>query len=113
MANIKKASADKRERTTYMVIPRNQDTYDEKFAIANGRKIPFEVPVSLTQREVDALKHQKEAFQVDNQLTVYDAMDKYQCDQAAAAKIVAAQAQHKEIGGKTIKWRAKYILQSA
>ena len=31
----------------------------------------------------------------------------------AAAKIVAAQAQHKEIGGKTIKWRSKYILQAA
>jgi len=113
MANVKKATVDKKERSSYLVIPRNQTTYDEKFAIANGRKIPFEVVVSLTQREVKALEHQREPFQVDNHLTVYDAMDKYQCDQAAATKIVAAQAQHKEIGGKTIKWRQKYIVQAA
>jgi len=112
MANIKKAMTDKKSQR-YMIIPRNQDTYDEKYAIANGRKVPFEVPITLSQKEVDSLEHQKEAFQVDNQLTVMDAMDKYQVDQKKAATIVAAQASHKEIGGKTIKWRSKYILQAA
>ncbi len=113
MANVKKSDTDKKTREKYMIIPRNQDTYDEKYCIANGRKLPFETPLMLTRKEVETLEHQKEAFQVDNQLTVMDAMDKYQCDQAAAAKIVAAQAQHKEIGGKTIKWRSKYILQAS
>ncbi len=112
MANIKKSMSDKKAQR-YMVIPRNQDTYEEKYAIANGRKVPFETPITLSDKEVKSLEHQKEAFQVDNVLTVYDVMEKYQCDQGAAAKIVAAQAQHKEIGGKTIKWRGKYILQAS
>jgi len=112
MANIRKAKTDIKSQR-YMVIPRNQDTYEEKYAIANGRKVPFETPITLSAKEVKSLEHQKEPFQVDNVLTVYDVMEKYQCDQAAAAKIVAAQATHKEIGGKTIKWRAKYILQAA
>ncbi len=112
MANVKKAMSDMKAQR-YMVIPRNQDTYEEKYAIANGRKVPFETPITLSAKEVKSLEHQREAFQVDNVLTVYDVMDKYQCDQAAAAKIVAAQATHKEIGGKTIKWRQKYILQAS
>ncbi len=112
MANIKKSMSDKKAQR-YMVIPRNQETYEEKYAIANGRKVPFETPITLSDKEVRSLEHQKEAFQVDNILTVYDAMEKYQCNQSEAAKIVAAQANHKEIGGKTIKWRAKYILQAA
>ena len=112
MANVKKAMSDMKAQR-YMIIPRNQDTYEEKYAIANGRKVPFETPITLSGKEVAALEHQKEAFQVDNILTVYDVMEKFQCDQSAAAKIVAAQSQHKEIGGKTIKWRSKYILQGA
>ena len=112
MANIKKADADKKMER-YMVIPRSQETYEEKYAIANGKKIPFETPLFISQKDKLTLEGQKEPFQVDNTLTVFDAMEKFQCDQAAAAKIVAAQATHKEIGGTTIKWRAKYILQSA
>ena len=112
MANVKKSMADNKSQR-YMIIPRTQDTYEEKYAIANGRKVPFETPLTLSSKEVKSLEHQKEAFQTDNHLTVYDAMEKYQVDQKKAATIVAAQAQHKEIGGKTIKWRSKYILQAA
>jgi len=111
MANIKKASNDKKPGK-YMIIPRDQNTYNEKFAVANGKKLPFETPITLSTADVKALEHQREPFQVDNQLTVMDAMDKYQVDQKKAAQIVQAQAQHPEIGGKTIKWRNKYIIQA-
>ena len=111
MANIKKASADKKPGR-YIIIPRDQNTYKEKFAVAGTRKLPFEVPVTLRPQDVAALEHQKEPFQVDIEMTIYDVMDKYQVDQKKAAQIMSAQSQHPEIGGKTIKWRSKYILQS-
>jgi len=111
MANVKKADGDKRDGK-YMIIPRSQTTYEEVFAVTNGKKFPFEIPVPLTHQDVLTLEGQKEPFQVDNVLTVPDAMEKFQCDQKKASEIVAAQSTHKEIGGKTIKWRAKYILQS-
>jgi hypothetical protein len=110
MANIKK---NKSRAGVYMIIPRDQSTYEEKFAVANMRKLPFETPVTLSDADVKVLEHQKEAFQTDNKMTVYEVMDKYQVDQKKAAQIVQAQAQHPEIGGKTIRWRSKYILQSA
>ena len=112
MANVKKAEADKKLQQ-YMIIPRSQSTYEERFAIANGKRLPFEVPLRLSQKDVDTLQGQKEPFQVDNIMTVPDAMEKFSCDQQKASEIVAAQSTHKEIGGKTIKWRAKYILQAA
>lgn len=111
MANIKKADADKKPQK-YIVIPRNQDTYTEGYAIANGRRIPFETPVTLREQDVLALKSQKEPFQTSEQMTVYEAMEKFQVDQAKAAQIVQAAARHPEMNGSTIKWREKYILQS-
>jgi hypothetical protein len=111
MANVKKAKADMKAGR-YIIIPRDQNTYNEKFAVVNGRKLPFEVPVMLKENDVKAVEHQKEPFQVDNQMTIYDVMDKFQVDQSKAAEIVQAQATHPEIGGKTIKWRSKYILQA-
>ena len=111
MANVKKSATDKKSGK-YIIIPRNQDTYEEKFAVANMRRLPFETPVTLSEADVKALENQKEPFQTDNKLTVYEAMDKYQVDQKKAAQIVQAQAQHPDIGGKTIKWRPKYLLQA-
>jgi hypothetical protein len=110
MANIKKSDKDIKP-SKYMIIPRNQATYEEKFAVVNGRKLPFETPVMLSVNDVKAIERQKEPFQVDSNLTVYEAMEKYQVDQKKAAQIVQAQSKVKDMG-KTIKWRSKYILQS-
>jgi hypothetical protein len=111
MANVKKAKTDMKPGK-YIIIPRNQNTYKEKFAIANTRRLPFETPVTLSAKDVQALEHQKEPFQTDVQMTVYEIMEKYQVDQKKASEIAAAQSQHPEIGGKKITWRSKYIIQS-
>jgi hypothetical protein len=111
MANVKKSDTDKKAGK-YIIIPRDQNTYDEKFAIANMRRLPFETPVTLSHQDVLALENQKEPFQMDNKMTVYEAMEKYQVNQKKAAEIVQAQSKHPEIGGKIIKWRSKYILQA-
>ncbi len=111
MANIKKAEKNTKPGR-YMIIPRNQDTYDEKFCIANGKRLPFEVPVSLSQRDVETLEKQKEPFKADSTMTIYDVMDKYSVPQEQAVKILEAQSKHPELNESTIKWRAKYIVQS-
>lgn len=111
MANVKKDGKDIKPQK-YIILPRNQSTYEEKFAIANGRKLPFETPVSLRAEDVEALENQKEPFQTTDSMTVYEAMEKFSVDQAKAAEIVKASAQHPEMAGSTIKWRSKYILQS-
>jgi hypothetical protein len=111
MANIKKSATDRKAKQ-YMILPRNQETYKEKFAVVGRKKLPFETPVTLTMAEVKTIEHQKEPFQEDKELTVYEVMEKYQVDQKKAAEIVQAQALHPEIGGKSIKWRSKYLLQA-
>lgn len=116
MAETKKAAAaktaDKLKRAQYLVIPRNQDTYNEKYAIANGKKCPFEVPVTLTGEQVEALKHQKEPFQTEESMTIYDVMEKFSVDQEKAAQIMKAQSVHKELNNSSIKWRNKYLVQA-
>jgi len=111
MANIKKSGNDTKPQK-YIIIPRNQDTYEEKFAIVNGRKLPFETPVSLRKNDVVALEQQKEPFQTTETMTVYEAMEKFSIDQAKASEIIKASAQHPEMSGSTIKWRSKYLLQA-
>ena len=111
MANIKKNVKDQKPGK-YIIIPRSQDTYEEKYAVANGKKLPFETPVVLSHRDVKTLEHQKEPFQADSKMTVYEVMDKYQVPQNEAAKILQAQAKSSSATGKTIKWRSKYIVQA-
>jgi hypothetical protein len=111
MANIKKPDADKKSGR-YIILPRNQETYEEKFAFANGKKLPFETPVTLDQNDVRTLENQKEPFKTDSQMTVFDIMDKYQVPQEKAVAILKAQAEHPELGTQTIKWRSKYLVQA-
>jgi len=110
MATPKKAEADIKPQR-YIILPRSQETYDDMFAIANGRKLPFETPVTLRKEDVEALEQQKEPFQTTDQMTVYEAMEKFSVDQAKAAEIVKAQQLHPEMNQSQIKWRNKYILQ--
>ncbi len=111
MANIKKSDTDTKPGR-YMIIPRNQDTYEEKFAIANGKKLPFETPLTLSRQDVQTLEKQKEPFKSDSKMTVLDIMDKYSVPQDKAVKIMQAQTKHPELNSSSIKWRSKYIVQS-
>ena len=111
MANIKKAEKDIKPQK-YIILPRDTNTYNEKMAIANGRRLPFETPVTLRPNDVKALNNQKEPFQTTDTMTIYEAMEKFSVDQEKAAEIVKAQQLHPEMSGSSIKWRSKYILQA-
>jgi hypothetical protein len=109
MANINKKV---KKEGKFVIIPRDQNTYKERFAVCNGKKLPFETPVVLSANDVAVLERQREPFQVDAQETVYSVMDKYQVDQKKAAQILQAQAQSNQGAGKKMTWRKKYILQA-
>ncbi len=111
MANIKTSDSKTKSRK-FIILPRDQETYNEKFAIANGRQLPFETPVTLRPDDVKAIENQKEPFQTSDQMTVYEAMEKFSVDQTKATEIVQAAAKHPEMTGAQIKWRPKYILQA-
>jgi len=112
MANIKKSSDNKDSKPArIMIVPRNQDTYEERFAIANGKRLPFEVPLSLSEKDILTLEKQKEPFKANNTMTVYDIMDKYGVPQDKAISILEAQNTHPDINGSSIKWRSKYVIQ--
>ena len=108
MANIKKGAT---KAGKYIVIPRSNETYQEKYAVANGKKIPFETPVMLSDNDVRALENQKEPMKANSNMTVYEVMDKYQVDQKKATQILRAQASEGNMGTR-IAWKAKYIVQA-
>ena len=46
-----------------MIIPRSDDVMAERFAIANGKRLPFETPVTVSDDDIKALKNQKVPYQ--------------------------------------------------
>lgn len=106
-----KTSGNDKKNSRYIILPRNQNTYEEMFAIANGKRLPFETPLTLSRQDVETLEKQKEPFKAESNMTVYDIMDKYAVNQEKAIKIMDAQKHHPELNESTIKWRQKYIVQ--
>jgi len=96
----------------YVIIPRSNDALKEKFAIANGKRLPFDTPLVLNKNDVLALEHQKEAIQGDPEVNVYKIMEEMKIPQAEANKI--AQARSSQTGmGSTIQWVKKYSVHKA
>jgi hypothetical protein len=108
LANIKTSESKNKARKA-IVIPRTNDGYKEKFAIANGKRISFERPCMLTPDDVKALENQKEPIQVSGGETVYDIMQKLQVDQKKAAAILANKQANNL--NNSISWKQKYIVQ--
>ena len=111
MANIKTTRSKEKQETEarrVIVIPRSNETYKEKFAVANGAKIPFETPVVLTPAQIKVIEMQKEPIKESGNETVYQIMDRLQIDQKKAAQIL----QQKRADGMDTRmaWKQKYIV---
>jgi hypothetical protein len=120
MANVKKAepTVNETKRKKYMVIARSPETMKEGYAIVNAggikaKRIPFETPVMLTDKEVAVIKRQRESIQVDAELTVYQIMEKYKMSQEKANRMIRQINSDKDMGGKRIDWVARYIVTPA
>ena len=90
------------------VIPTSNDTYDEQFAIVNGLKVPFEVPVKLTERQIKILEAQKEPYSAKKKMNVFELMDKMKISQEKANALMRA-TDANEMGSE-VKWRNKYVI---
>ena len=107
MANIKTGKSANKNRKV-IVIPRSNETYKEKYAVANGAKVPFETPVLLTPEQIRVIEMQKEPIKESGDETVYSIMDRLQVDQRKAAEIL----RQKQADGMNsrISWKQKYIV---
>ena len=97
----------------YIVIARSNETIKEGYAMAGARAIPFDTPVAMSDREVESVKRQKEAIQLDKQINVRELMEKHQISQAKANEMAKLIAENPEQGGKKIEFVPKYIVTPA
>ena len=112
-AGAAKAQQTREQPKAYIVIARNNETLKEGGAKAGFRDVPFDRPVLLTAKEVEALKRQREPIQIEKQVSVRELMEKHQIDQHKAiemAKLIEANPQQ---GGKSIEFVSKYIVTNA
>ena len=98
---------------SYIVIARNNETLKEGYAVCGQKRIPFDTPVALTEREVEVLKHQREAIQIERQVSVREIMEKHQIDQHKANEMAKMIQQSPDQGGKSIEFVSKYIVTTA
>ena len=104
-------STDKPRR--YIVVARSQDTIKEGYAFANGKRIPFETPVVLSDAQVATIKHQKEPIQVEKSVSVHEIMQQHQVSQTKASEMAKLIAENPDQGGKKIAYVNKYIVYPA
>jgi hypothetical protein len=109
------AAKSKSARKKYVIIARSTETIKERYACVNAggvviKRIPFETPVYLTDKEVAALKNQRESIQVDAPINVYQLMEKHKISQEKANRLAQKIEEDKSMGGKKIEWVAKYIV---
>ncbi len=76
--------ATKKERQKYLVIARSTETIKEQYAIAGTKRIPFDTPVYLTEKDIVSLKRQREPIQVEKQVSEKEIMEKHQVSQSKA-----------------------------
>lgn len=106
------AAAKNTEKTAkrVIIIPRSNEGYEEAYAIANGKRIPFETPVVLSVADVKAIERQKEPYQADKKVSVFQIMEERGVSQEEANKIARGIASDPSMGAKTIKWAPKYLV---
>jgi len=98
------------ERKKYIVIARSTETIKEMYAIAGTKRIPFDEPVFLTDKDIVALKRQREPIQVEKQVTVRDIMEKHRVSQGKAQEMAKLIANNPDQGGKKITFVSKYLV---
>jgi hypothetical protein len=95
----------------YIVIARSNETLKEQYAVAGVKKVPFDTPVVLTDREVASLERQREPIQVEKQISVHEIMEKHKVTQVKANEIAKMIAADPSQGGKKITFVKKYVIQ--
>ncbi len=94
----------------YLVIARNNETLKEGYAVAGPKRIPFDTPIALNDKDVESLKRQREPIQIEKQVNVRELMQKHQVSQTKANEMARMISANPDQGGKKIEFVSKYIL---
>jgi len=105
MATVKK-NAQGMERVK--VIPRSASAEKEMFAVCNNKRVPFEVPVYLSERDIRTLKRQKEPRANSKKINIHKIMDDYHISQSKANAV--AKKMEGEQMNNSFSWVDKYII---
>lgn len=92
----------------YIVVPRSTEAVKEMFCTANGKRIPFDKPVVLSENDVKVLKNQKEPIKIQGEINVQTIMDEFKVPQRQANEI--AKARERDGNGTRVKWVPRYSV---
>lgn len=107
MANIKTSKA-KEGPVKCVVIPRTNDAIRERFVKVNGKTVPFDREVYLTENDIKTIQGMKEPMKVEKDVNVHEIMEKMQIPQSEANRI--AEARMRNGGESSFSWVPKFSV---
>ena len=107
MAKVR-ASAERAAAVKCVVIPRTNDAIKEKILKVNGKVIPFDREVMLTENDIRTINGMKEPMKVEKDVNVHEIMEKMQIPQSEANRI--AEARMRAGGESSFSWVQKYTV---
>ena len=101
----------KEKRIKVIVKPATDNAYKEGYAKANGKVIPFEVPVIVNENDIKVLERIKEPKRVDkNSIDIHKIMDDLQITQETANKVAKRSKEDGMTGRVDVRYVPKYFV---
>jgi len=96
----------KSDKVKVIVKPATDNADKEGYAKANGKVIPYDIPVIISQMDLKALERQKEPRKVNSKLDPRAIMEQLQIPQEKANRI----AKNNDIQNAKVKYVPKYFV---
>ena len=94
-----------------VIIPRTNEGYKELFAVSGSKKIPFGVPVYLTEQDILQIENQKEAVKSSGPMNPYDFAREKGVSIDQAMDMIAKSGDMTNVS--ELQWMPKYTIQTA
>lgn len=93
-----------------IVKPATDNAYRERFAKANGKVIPFDVPIIVEERDIRVLQRMKEPKKaIEERVDVHKIMNQMQISQEKANRI--ARTGERDMNNNGVSFVPKYFVQ--
>jgi hypothetical protein len=105
------ATKAKSKKVKIIVKPATDNAYKEGYAKANGKIIPFDVPVIVDENDVRVLERIKEPKRMDkNAIDVHRIMDDLQITQEKANRIARMSEKEGMTGKVDVRYVPRYFV---
>jgi hypothetical protein len=105
------ATKAKSKKVKVIVRPATDNAYKEGYAKANGKIIPFDIPVVVDENDVKVLESIKEPKRIDsNTIDVHRIMDDLQITQEKANRIARMSEKEGMTGEVNVRYVPKYFV---